>query len=454
MLTHTLTFMTVSYQMKNNTRSILHIFGIAFCLLFVVVSCKKEDNIVGFDMLHASDLLTTYVDSSTTITFSTVQDDSVRSSLITYMVGENYDANFGKSRAGYATRMYLTNFIADINSYSVDSVCIRLSKSSEYAYGDKTVAQSFSIYELNNDISVSDCANYNEKLVSPSCLSAISSATKILDVNFPAYQDSSSSFLYKIDASYGKNLFESIKSTITTCYSIDSTIQTFDSLFIKTFKGIYVTTQNNTFNGVNSVVVHCIPEISFYLKNSDTTNTLVFSPSPQAYNNALPNDPSQIYLQAINVFEHENASGIVLNDEATEGYVQGFAGLKTKLTLSGLEQWRENMQLNNNDPMQINFAKLTLPLKTKASWSEYLPLNLRVYDANRKLVYSTLSYTTDSSDFQFNFHPFLLQLYENTAVTDDYSYEVTIPQNNAFGNSIILDGTQADKLKLVITYTK
>lgn len=454
MQTHIPTFMTVSYQMKNNPHPILHICSIVICLLFVIVSCKKEDNIVGFDMLHTSDLLTTYVDSSTTISFSTVQDDSVRSSLITYMVGENYDANFGKSRAGYATRMYLTNFIADINSYSVDSVCIRLSKSSEYAYGDKTVAQSFSIYELNNDISVSDCANYNEKLTSPSCLSSISSATKILDITFPAYQDTNSSFLYKVDALYGENLFETIKTTLRTCFSIDSTIHTFDSLFIKEFKGIYVTTQNNTFNGVNSVIAHCIPELTFYLKNSESTNKLVFSPSPQSYNSALSNDPSQIYLQAINVFEHENASGIVLNSESTEGYVQGFAGLKTKLTFSGLEQWRENMQLNNNDPMQINFAKLTLPLKTKASWSEYLPLNLRVYDANRKLVYSTLSYTTDSSDFQFNFHPFLLQLYENAAVTDDYSYEVTIPQNNAFGNSIILDGTQADKLKLVITYTK
>ncbi len=454
MLTHTLTFMTVSYQMKNNTRPILHICGIAFCLLFVIVSCKKEDNIVGFDMLHTSDLLTTYVDSSTTISFTTTQDDSVRSSLVTYMVGENFDPNFGKSRAGYATRLYLTNFIADINSYSVDSVCFRLSKSSEYAYGEKSIAQSFSVYELNNDISVSDCANYNEKLTNPSCLSSITSATKILDINFPAYQDTNSSFLYKVDALYGENLFETVKATWNNCFSIDSTIHTFDSLFIKEFKGIYVTTQNNTFNGVNSVIVHCIPELTFYLKNSDTTNKLVFSPSPQAYNNALPNDPSQIYLQAINVFEHENASGIVLNSETTEGFVQGFAGLKTKLTLSGLEQWRENMQLNNNDPMQINFAKLTLPLKAKASWSEYLPLNLRVYDTNRKLVYSTLSYTTDSSDFQFNFHPFLLQLYENVAVADDYSYEVTIPQNNAFGNSLILDGTQTEKLKLVITYTK
>lgn len=453
MLTHTLTFMTVSYPMKNNIRSSFHICGIALCLLFVVVSCKKEDNIIGFDMLHASDLLTTYVDSSTVISFTTVQDDSIRSSLVMYMVGENYNEEFGKTRASYATRMYLTNFISNVNTYTVDSVCFRLSKSSQYAYGDTTKAQSFSIYELNNDITVEVCANYNEKLTTPTCLSAISSATKIADVNFPAYQDTNSSFQYKIDKTYGENLFETVKSTIATCYSLDSTIQTFDSLFIKQFKGIYVTTKDNKFNGVNSVVVHCVPEITFYLKNDDTTNTLVFSPSPQAYNSALTTDPSQIYLQAINVFEHENASGITLNSESTIGYVQGLAGLKTKLTLSGLEQWRENMQLNNADPMQINFAKITVPLKAKASWSEYLPLNLRVYDADRNMVYSTLSYTTDSTDFQFNFHPFLLQLYENSIVADEYSYEITVPQNNAYGNSFILDGT-TDKLKLVITYTK
>ena len=73
------------------------VLGLICCLSIILSSCKKEDQIIGIDVLEPSDLLTTYVDSvSTTISFSTLKDDSIRSEYITYMVGENYDDLFGK----------------------------------------------------------------------------------------------------------------------------------------------------------------------------------------------------------------------------------------------------------------------------------------------------------------------------------------------------------------------
>lgn len=421
----------------------LNLLSLFFCLTFLFVSCEKEDQILGLGMLPDTDILTTLCDStSVSISFSTVNDDSVRSSLITYMVGENYDDVFGASRAGYVTRLYLQGMVGDLDEFKMDSVCFRLSKSSKYFYGDTTVPQSFSVYELNHDITVGDCAGYNQFGAMPTC---INSKNEIITFDFPAYKDTVSSFSKKFDSEYAKNLYDKVLS----CYDKDTIIQRFDSLFIKQFKGIYVTTKNDVFNGTHSVITHCVPEMTFYLSGKDTTVQLVFSPSPQAYNDKMKSDPSQIYMQAINVFEHEYPTEISsnLNTYGDKSYVQGMLGLKTRLNLSGLETWRDSV-------MVVNYAKLVLPLEKRDSWSEYLPLNLRIYDSQRNMVYSTMSATKDSSIFEFNVHTFLVDLFNNPAKADTYSYEVTVPENNTYANSFVLDGMQTEKLKLIITYTK
>ena len=59
----------------------------------------------------------------------------------------------------------------------------------------------------------------------------------------------------------------------------------------------------------------------------------------------------------------------------------------------------------------------------------------------------------DSTNFVFNIHNFLLHLYNNTATADEYTYELSIAENNTYGNAFVLKNI-ADKMKLVITYTK
>lgn len=419
------------------------VLGLVCGLSIILSSCKKEDQILGIDVLQPSDILTTCVDSvSTTISFSTLKDDSIRSEYITYMVGENYDDVFGKSRAGYATRMYLQGMMGDLTDFKLDSVCLRLSKSAKYAYGDTNVAQIFSVYELLQDITVDDCAKYNQKAEMPSF---VANKKKIFDVNFPAYRDTVSSYVFKFDADYGKELYAKLLQN----YNTDTTLKYFDSLFIKQFKGLYITTKDDQFNQVQAVITHCVPEINFYVSGSDTTKKLVFAPSPQAYTSPVSNDPSQIYLQAINVFEHEYPSELAsaIGTSTTQSYVQGMVGLKTKLTLLGLETWRDSL-------VAINVAKLSIPLQERTTWSEYLPLNLRIYDSKRNMVYSTMSTIADSSKFEFNVHPFLVHLFNNSPKAETYDYEVVVPENNTYNNAFVLDGTQTEKLKLVITYTK
>ncbi|MCQ2960052.1 MAG: DUF4270 domain-containing protein [Bacteroidales bacterium] len=411
------------------------------CSLLFLSSCDKEEQTVGIEMLPDSDFLITCIDSvSTKITYTTVQDDSVRSSLITYMVGENNDEAFGRTRAGYATRMYLQGMIGDLLGYKLDSAVFRLSKSAKYYYGDTTVAQSFSIYELKNDITVEDCKNYNQKGTVPTCISA---KEEIMTFNVPAYKDTVSSYTQKMNVSYATDLYERVLS----CYNVNETLQHADSLFIKKFKGLYVTTKGDQFNNVNAVVTHCIPEIKFYLSGNDTTAVLTYAPSPQAYDDPLSSDPSQIYLQAVNIFEHDYPSGISFGTVDSKAYVQGMMGLKAKLLLDGLDNWRDSV-------MVINIAKLTLPLEKRDSWSGYLPLNLRIYDSQRNLIFSTMSATTDSTNFEFNMHGFLVNFLNSSKKSDTYSYEITVPENNTYGNAFVLEGTESDKLKLVITYTK
>lgn len=419
---------------------------VLFCLLTALfVSCEKDNQTIGIDMLHDTDMLHTFVDStSTTISFTTVADDSVRSTLIMYMLGENNDDVIGKSRAGFVTRMYLRAMLeSSLDSYTLDSVCFRLSKSKNYVFGDTTKGQSFSVYEIESDITVDECTAYNEKSTIPTCLS---NKKEILQIDYPAYNNVSSTYQKKMSDEFAADLFGKVK----LCYDADSSIQYFDSLFIKTFKGIYVTTQGDKFNDAGSTISHCVPEITLYVKASDgSTDSLVFAPSPQKYNEPLTTDPSQIYLQAINVFYQDYSSEVssAIGNKSNVGYVQGLHSLKAKLSLDGIDSWRDSL-------MVINIATLKLPLKTRDSWSNYLPLNLRIYDKERNLLYSTMSSTKDSTDYTFNLHSFLLTLLNDTKKSDEYSYEIAVPENNAYGNGFILDGTQTDKLKLIITYTK
>lgn len=417
--------------------------ALGLCLgSFLFASCEKEDQTIGIEMLNSSDLLNACQDSTSTgITMETVLDDSVRSTEITYMVGENYDKDFGSTRAGVATRLYLQSMAGDISGYKLDSVCFNLAKSSTYYYGDTTVAQTLSLYELNQAITVDECAQYEQHGTVPSC---ISSKTKIKDITLPAYQDSKTAYNYKLDATYASNLYTRLKE----CYATDTSIQKVDSLFLKKYKGIYLTTKDDAFNNTKSVIAHCVPGITFYLSTQDTTITLKLAPSPQAYDNQLTTDPSQIYLQAINVFEHDYSStDISLGTTDTKAYVQGFLGVKTQLSFSGLEAWRDSA-------MVINYAKLYIPVQSRDTWSEYLPINFRMYDAQRNLIYSTMSTAgKDSASFVFNIHSFLLHLYNNTATADKYTYELSVAENNTYGNAFVLDPL-ADDMKLIITYTK
>ena len=431
------------YLMQNKMNVKLSLLGCLCCLL-LFVSCDKGDNTIGLDTLPGTDLLKTLVDStSTTITLSTTDDDSVRSSAVSYMVGETNDDVMGKTRAGFVTRL------DDWANFVLDSACFRLSQSHKYVYGDVNTAQTFSLYEVTQDVTVEDCKNYCQSKTTPTCLSSL---TPLMDIDFKKHADSDTSYLYKLP----DEVVNAIFSKISACYDASQSPQHFDSLFIKQFKGIYLTTKNDAFNNAQSVIVHCIPELKFYFHNKSdaTTESLVFAPSPQAYNKPLSSDPSQIYLQAINVFEHEYPTTISsnLNTEVSETYVQGFNGLKTKVHFSGLESWRDNMQLNSSDPLLINIARLSIPLKE--SRNAYLPLNLRIYNDSRDLIYSTMSATKDSTCYLFDIQYFMQYLYDHSATADNYSYEICIPENNIYGNAFVLDGTASNKLKLTITYTK
>ena len=438
------------YLMQNKMNVKLSLLGCLCCLL-LFVSCDKGDNTIGLDTLPGTDLLKTLVDStSTTITLSTTDDDSVRSSAVSYMVGEMNDDVMGKTRAGFVTRLYVQGLnLDDLANFVLDSACFRLSKSHKYVYGDVNTAQTFSLYEVTQDVTVEDCKNYCQSKTMPTCLSSL---TPLMDIDFKKHADSDTSYLYKLP----DEVVNAIFSKISACYDASQSPQHFDSLFIKQFKGIYLTTKNDAFNNAQSVIVHCIPELKFYFHNKSdaTTESLVFAPSPQAYNKPLSSDPSQIYLQAINVYEHEYPTTISsnLNTEASETYVQGFNGLKTKVHFSGLESWRDNMQLNSSDPLLINIARLSIPLKE--SRNAYLPLNLRIYNDSRDLIYSTMSATKDSTCYLFDIQYFMQYLYDHSAMADDYSYEICIPENNIYGNAFVLDGTASNKLKLTITYTK
>jgi hypothetical protein len=418
--------------------------GLVF-IIPLLFSCNKDNLGFGTNMLEQDDIIGAHADStSVSITMKTVYDDSIRATKITYMLGSTNSAKVGKTRAELYTRLYFSDLGADLQAYELDSMCFELHEKF-YFNGELTKPQTVSVYELTKDISIDDCKNYNEKGIFPTALfnskQLIGSKSYIPGYNALTRTIDTSTYLnLKVDDTYAQNFYI---NKIRKIYNVKKDIQTNDSLFIREFKGIYVKTGFD-----DAAIVFAQPQIKLYVHKGDTLKTVLLAPSPSAYNIIYPDDSSKIYLQVLNVFRHENIQPVndSINIFSNTNYVQGFAGLKVQLNLDGLETWRDSLVI-------FNTAKLHVPMKSPDDYP-YIALNLRVISPTGEMVFGTTSYTTDSKEYIFNFHPFLNYLVDHAYLADEYTYEISMPENNLYGNSVILDAAQTDKLKLKITYTK
>jgi len=428
-------------------------------------SCNKETSNIGLSTIDEDNLLSVYTDSSVSFNISTVLDNEIRTEKFTYTLGSYNDPITGKHRASFATRLYLDTLNTDLSKYDLDYISFEM-YDTLYYYGDTNIAQTISIYELTESLDSSDIANYYNGATIPTFANK-TSGIKIGEQQYTPQLSADGGFTYVLPDAYAQNLYSKLQYLFTLDPSspyfgfldtvplkslLDTTVKFFDNILIQEFKGLYVTTDYED----AAIVRYFSPQLRFHLtpkagEDKLVNDTIQLVPSPVAYDYESTDDTERVYLQSLSVFEHEFPSSITnkLGKTSTETFIQGNAGLKTKIEFNNLETWRDSSVI-------INSAILEVPILNTDTTDFPLPpaVNFRVLNADGELVFSTLSTVNDGYKYSFNCQYFVTYLFNNPEQVEKYNYSISVPENNIYSNRVILDGANLDNLKFTITYTK
>ncbi|OQA98612.1 MAG: hypothetical protein BWY22_00779 [Bacteroidetes bacterium ADurb.Bin217] len=414
--------------------------------LFVLISCNKDAIPFGSDVLQDEDFVGAFVDSTSVIVdYTTLNDDSIRSSYLTYMIGSASHNDGSQARADFMSRFYFTSFAAPLAECTLDSICFVMYERSQF-YGDTNALQTIQIFELQESLSKDICKAYYEDAVLPQNL--INTALLLGQKTYKPVFDTSAHFNFKFPQPYAADLFARIQSIYEQPDDddkLDSIMKRVDSLLIQTFKGLYITSAYQ-----NSAILNVYPQISIYVSKGSTKYQVDLAPTATPYTASSTSDPSLVYLQALSMFHHIHSAQVqsALNTSGVDAYVQGFAGLKTRVNLHGLQSWQDSSVVFNSIKLYVpyvydsqqNFAPHTLP-------------QLHIFNPEGTKFLTLDSYTYDSTYYIYNLNWVMTYVKNNSFNLDDYSFELVMPNNNVYGNMITIDAI-AKQSKLKIIYTK
>lgn len=428
--------------MKNFSLCILA----CFLSFTVFVSCNKEKITFGTDVLEDEDFIGAYVDStSVSVNYTTLNDDSIRSSYITYMIGSTSFADGTLTRADFMSRYYFTSFAAPIAECTLDSICFVMYERSQFC-GDTNKTQTIQVYELTDSLTKNHCKSYYEDAVLPQSL--IQNALLIGEKTYKPVFDTSAHFSYKFPQSYAANLYARIQAIYERTDDVDkldSIMKRVDSLLIQTFKGLYVTSAYE-----NTAILNVYPQISIYVKKGTTKYKVDLAPTATPYTASSTKDPSLIYLQALSMFHHIHSTEVTsaLNTQGDIGYVQGFAGLKTNVRLQGLQSWQDSSVVFNSVKLYVPYI-----LDSKKNFAPKKLPQLLIYNPIGTKVLTLDCYTYDSTNFIYNLNGVMTIVNNNQYKASDYTFELAMPDNNVYGNMHTIDAISRQS-KLKIIYTK
>ncbi|MFO7868099.1 MAG: hypothetical protein R6U95_02230 [Bacteroidales bacterium] len=414
--------------------------GLIFTIPFFYISCTDDENNIGTDLLEDNLVLSKHIDSSTNISLQTQYDTTIRSSRFAYMVGAYTDPVTGSHKAGFMSRFYIDSTHYDIANYTLDSICFKMYDTSYY-YGNHTKEQTIHIAELQEDLTLDTYIAYNEQGKVPE--SIITSATEIATHPYIPQLSKDKGFSYKFPQTYAEDMFNRIQSIFRN----DTTKRHIDSVFIETFKGLHIYSEHDD----AAIVRYSSPQIYIYAHTDTSEHTITLVPSPVSYKSEDITTDNPIYLESLNIFEHNYSQSVTENigSSSDSYYIQGHAGLKLQIDFGSIDTWKDSVAV-------INSAQLILPIQNTDNDSYPYPpaLNLRIYNEQNELELATVSVDFDSTQYVFNCHTFISDLQNSNKSASSYKYEIVVPDNNVYGNRVVIDGTYTKDIQLITTYTK
>jgi hypothetical protein len=420
-------------------------------------ACEERSDL-GMELLPTDDLIKVEnLVERNSISSYTYREDSVQTDEPSRtLLGTFNDPEFGKTSIDMAAQFRL-QFYPDYGTNPVvDSVKLFLYYRG--VYGDTVTPQTFRVYELESSLDV------DEEYFQGVNLKSYASNESIGEIVYTPH--------VRVDSTSSDTLFSLI--TIPLDNSLGEKLVNADSLqminndvFLEFFKGLYIESLNEENDGGGILQLYATSSSNFqgsalvlYYNNDEN----IAEEEPDTLLNPYVITP---FSARVNSIEHDYSGTRFfnnLNQENTEDsliYVQATGGLRSKIYIDDLTNWKDSSNV------AINNAELVFQVDTLATEVEKYPppsqLLFTVLDDEGQeflpvdYLFSPVFYggalNTDDYTYRFNITQHLQQIIDGEA--ENYGFFLTTARKNSEANRVILKGSRSQTgIKLVITYSK
>ena len=308
--------------------------------LVLFISCKKEVNSVGYDLIDSDSPFVGAVDTFKINTKTISLDTAATNNPAYLLLGVNNDPVFGKTEASFCSQLRLVttspNF-GDTSSIVVDSVVLSI-KYIDYYGINKPL--NFSVFRLNEDLK--NQMYYTNSVISDEGVNLMLESNNTITPRDKgsSYVDNSNDTIYdqitlKLKKELGKELIKKSIESPTTYASIEN--------FNTWFKGLKVIAKNESNNSNEGAIyyISTAPKLSIYY----TQNGL-----RKKYYYELNQNANRVNLLKYNNNGFESGDGV---GSKVGNYFSQSNKLRSFLTIPSLSEISRNSVIHS--------AKLVLP---------------------------------------------------------------------------------------------
>ncbi|MFA6945814.1 MAG: DUF4270 domain-containing protein [Pedobacter sp.] len=316
--------------------------------LFILSGCQSTDSI-GLDVDPATEVKGSFTDTIT-VTAATVKEDSViTNTLDKYPLGYLTDPIFGKTTANIALSLTLDPPGLSFGTSPVlDSAVLVLHYAKSF-YGDSTTNFQVEVHQLNNVLSATNLY-YNNAQPQSYSSTIIGSKNQRFNINDSVKVTEILTGKADIQKSKAPQIRIPISSAFITSNFLNAPAATLSTneLLNKAIKGLYLTVNKAQSSGPGGIVFFNLTDSSrlevYYKSQSGTTIDTTLHKFP-IVNNSVP---------VIADFRHDYTGTNIpaqLSNPGTQQnftYVQGLAGLRTKIRFPYIEKLKSlgNITIN------------------------------------------------------------------------------------------------------------
>jgi hypothetical protein len=417
------------------------------CFVFtmsVLVSCKKEHQLTGTDLLSPEDLMASGAIDTFGLKTYTVKEDSLRTSnQSSVVIGAVHDPEFGVSAASFYTQFNFEGDIADVAGSipEVDSVVLSVKYAGYFGQFDD---QTFIVNELDEDLDPE--ANYyksTDKAVKPVNLMDPLNATQTPNPLNEVVIDDNDTMDPQLRLRLDKNWAETIltEGINTTTFDEEATFKSY-------FKGLKVSVQDqNPAAGTGGL---------FYMNLNSNDSKLTFYYKIQGNSTAksisfiIDSDCADFTHMDVNNSGYDIANVIANHDNGiTAFYAQNF-------NARAVIEFPSVSNLSSNTV--VHAALLELPVAYASGNPYFLSTSLNLSTTNDEgkiVVFAFATYDATKKRYVLDLRDYIQHVVagttENRPIFVNSSYFSSRPERIIFNG---LGTTNKYKPRLIIKYTE